>query len=91
MRSLSPGLRKFSEADALRLLLKSEELMTTPPKQYSLANKSLIGRLYLKKGEKAEARMWLDRALELAADTTIVFDYAKEEIVDDTKKARAKC
>ena len=34
---------------------------------------------------------WLDRALELAADTTIVFDYAKEEIVDDTKKARAKC
>ena len=78
MRSLSPGLRKFSEADALRLLLKSEEFMTTPPKQYSLANKALIGRLYLKKGEKAEARMWLDRALELAADTTIVFDYAKE-------------
>jgi len=96
MRALSPGLRKFSADDSMQLLRMSEERRVqqgqqgAPPKAFAVQNCSMLGRLYLKKGDKPSARTWLDRALELAANAQIVLDHSAHEAVADAKKARAK-
>lgn len=45
---------RFTPDDAMRYLEQSEERMPSPPKGYSLTNRSMIGRLKLNKGKKAE-------------------------------------
>ena len=85
MRQLAAGLRKFSTDDALRHLMRSEELMAggqltkpAPPRAYSLTNRSMIGRLLLQKGSKPQAREWLQRCAHpipyLATETAMGAD-----------------
>ncbi len=69
LRALAPGLRKFTSDDALRFLLRSEECRTegAPCQHHALTNASMIGRIYAQQGRsgKADARQWLERALQL--------------------------
>jgi len=91
MQALSPGLRRFTAEDAIAYLKQSEERLPALPRPYAVQNRSMLGRLYLKKGDKAEARKWLDKALELAADSRLILDHSAKEAAADAKKARAKC
>ena len=43
LRGLSPGLKKYTFDDALGYLLESERLMPSPPHQYCVTNRSMIG------------------------------------------------
>lgn len=50
LRGLSPGLKKYTFDDALKYLLESERLQPSPPYQYSVTNRSMIGRIYAQQG-----------------------------------------
>ena len=89
VRALSPGLRKFTADDAMELLRHSEARMPSPPCHYAVTNRSMLGRLHLRKGQKVEARVWLDKALELLAPGTAL-DRSGQEAADEARKARAK-
>ena len=47
----------------------------------------MLGRLHLRKGDKAEACLWLDRALELLG-RGVALDRAAQEAADEARKAR---
>ena len=89
VRALSPGLRKFTADDAMELLRQSEARMPSPPCHFAVTNRSMLGRLHLRKGQKVEARVWLDKALELLAPGTAL-DRSGQEAADEARKARAK-
>ena len=97
VRALSPGLRKFTADDAMELLRQSEELlrhsearMPSPPCHYAVTNRSMLGRLHLRKGQKVEARVWLDKALELLVAPGTALDRSAQKAADEARKARAK-
>ena len=100
VRTLSPGLRKFTADDAMELLRHSEARMPSPPCHYAVTNRSMLGRLHLRKGQKGEARVWLDKALdtaleldkalELLAAPGTALDRSAREAADEARKARAK-
>ena len=92
MRQLAPGLRKFSADDSMRYLEQSEERQPATPKGYSLTNRSMIGRLKLQKGKKAEARVWLEKAIaiEESGNATRLDDAAREAAAE-ARKALKKC
>ena len=78
VRTLSPGLRKFTADDAMELLRHSEARMPSPPCPYAVTNRSMLGRLHLRKGQKDEARVWLDKALDTALELDKTLDTALE-------------
>ena len=91
MRRLATGLRKLSADDALRYLEQSEERVPAArPPAYSLTNKSMLGRLHLAKGQKAEARAWLEKAIAME-DAGGRLDDAAREAAADARKALKKC
>lgn len=95
MRSLAPGLRKFSADDSLRYLEQSEERMAGAgrgagsPRPFSLTNKSMIGRLLVAKGKKGEGKMWLQKAVAME-DAGGRLDDAAKEAAADARKALKK-
>ena len=97
MRQLAPGLRKFTADDARAYLEQSEARMGEPPSAgYALTNRSMLGRLLLGKGRKAEARGWLERALQVeaaaeAAGSSLRLDDAAREAAAEARKALKKC
>ncbi len=83
----------MSVDDALGYLEQSEERQPTPPKGYSVTNRSMIGRIKLGKGQKAEARAWLMKAVELAEAVVEgggLLDDAATEAAADARKALKK-
>ena len=42
---MAPGLKAYTTEDALQTCLKSEEVMPTPPEQYSVTNCKIIGQV----------------------------------------------
>jgi len=91
MRQLASGLRKFTTDDSLRYLEQSEARVPSPPPAYSLTNRSMIGRLKLKDGKKAEAKSWLTRAIELEATLGVKLDETARDAADAARKAPKKC
>ena len=87
MRQLAPGLRKFSADDALRYLETSEAKMApaASPRPYALTNCSMIGRLLVIKGEKADAKAWLLKAVEMEEGGGRLDDVAREAAADARK------
>ena len=99
VRALSPGLRKFTADDAMELLRHSEARMPSPPCHYAVTNRSMLGRLHLRKGQKGEARVWLDKALDTALELDkalellapgTALDRSAQKAADEARKARAK-
>ena len=90
VRALSPGLRKFTADDAMELLRHSEARMPSPPRHYAVTNRSMLGRLHLRKGQKDEARVWLDKALDTALELDKALDRSAQKAADEARKARAK-
>jgi tetratricopeptide (TPR) repeat protein len=90
VRALSPGLRKFTADDAMELLRHSEARMPSPPCPYAVTNRSMLGRLHLRKGQKGEARVWLDKALDTALELDKALDRSAQKAADEARKARAK-
>jgi hypothetical protein len=64
--------------DAMELLRHSEARMPSPPCHYAVTNRSMLGRLHLRKGQKDEARVWLDKALDTALELDKALDTALE-------------
>ena len=90
VRALAPGLRKFTADDAMELLRHSEARMPSPPCHYAVTNRSMLGRLHLRKGQKGEARVWLDKALDTALELDKALDRSAQKAADEARKARAK-
>lgn len=90
LRRLSPGLKKLTAADALDFLLKSEERMPLDaPHQYTVTNSSFIGRVYLQRGQKAQARQWLRRAVDDSLIAQSRLDPTATEAREAAQKALA--
>jgi hypothetical protein len=70
---------------------QSEARVPSPPPAYSLTNRSMIGRLKLKDGKKAEAKSWLTRAIELEATLGVKLDETARDAADAARKALKKC
>lgn len=56
LRTISPGLKEYTSEDALAFCLESEQLMPSPPHQYTVTNRKVIGYTYLKRGQKEQVR-----------------------------------
>ena len=78
----------------MRYLEQSESRMPEfePPHAYSLTNRSMIGRIKLLKGQKDEAKQWLQKAvaLEDGAGGRRLDDAAREAAAE-ARKALKKC